>query len=157
MHISALQYICFEKIYAENVGVIYSKNVVKMAQLYRVTVLKTHTLIPHRAPSNCAMKVLFYQILSSSYRNIYLIMTLMVLNTIVIDKITCFVKIFCCLRRQKIVKRNYFYFTLYINTIPIKRLIWAFPFQWEYISNVSSILATRTVKNKSAQTSFCSK
>ena len=137
-------------------GAIHSKNVVKMAQLYRVTVLKTHTLIPHRAPSNCAMKVLFYQILSSSYRNIYLIMTLMVLNTIVIDKITCFVKIFCYLQRQKIVKRNDF--ILYINTIAIKRfMIWAFPFQWEYIFNVSSILATRTFKNKIAQTSFCSK
>ena len=44
----------------------YSKNVVKMAQSCRVTVLKTHILIPHRAHSNCTMKVLFYQILSSS-------------------------------------------------------------------------------------------
>ena len=121
MHISALQYICLMRKYAQRMWGNILEKCFKMAQLYRVTVLKTHTLIPHRAPSNCAMKVLFYQILSSSYRNIYLIMTLMVLNTIVIDKITCFVKIFCYLQRQKIVKRNDF--ILYINTIAIKRFL----------------------------------
>ena len=112
VHISALQYFCLMRKNTQRMWGNILEKCFKMAQGYRVTVLKAHTLIPHRAPSNCAMKVLFYQILSSSYRNIYLIMTLMVLHTIVIDKITCFVKILCCLRRQQIVRKNDFY-TLY--------------------------------------------